>query len=234
VKSWSFVDFVLVWLGGILGGTIFVTLGQLMSAGPWVAMIGLAGQYVGFGALVLLIARRRDTTELGLQIEVGDLRYLALGVFLQLLVATLLAPLAETLMSDGGQPQQLVERIVGPDPSTALRITFFTASVVPGPFFEELIYRGILLRSLIPRGRIIAIVGTSVIFAAVHIPDLNFENLAASMAVVITPLLALALLLAWLTLRRRRLGPAIFLHSGWNLLAAIVLLIPSEVLESVG
>lgn len=234
VKSWSFVDFVLVWLGGILGASIFLALGELSDAGPWVPMVGLVGQYVGFGALFLLIARGRDTSELGLGIEVGDLRYLALGIFLQLVIATLLTPLAEALLPEGGQPQQLVDRIIGPDPSNALRITFFTALVVPGPFFEELIYRGILLRSFIRRGRVFAIVGTAVIFAAVHIPDLDFENLAASIAVVMPPLLVLAILLAWVTLRKERLGPAVFLHSGWNLLAAIIILIPSEVLESVG
>lgn len=232
VKSWSFVDFVLVWLGGILGASLFLALGELLDAGPWVPMVGLVGQYVGFGSVFLLIARGRDTNELGLSIEAGDLRYLALGIFLQLVIATLLTPLAETLLPEG-QPQQLVDRIVGPDPSNALRITFFTALVVPGPFFEELIYRGILLRSLISRGRVVAIAGTAVIFAAVHIPDLDFENLAASLAVVMPPLLVLAVLLAWLTLKRGRLGPAIFLHSGWNLLAAIIILIPSEVLESV-
>ncbi|NIW83081.1 MAG: CPBP family intramembrane metalloprotease, partial [Thermoplasmata archaeon] len=84
-----------------------------------------------------------------------------------------MTPLAETLLPDGGPPQQIIDRIVGPDPSTALRITFFTALVVPGPFFEELIYRGVLLRALVSRGRILAIVGTSVTFAAVHIPDLD-------------------------------------------------------------
>jgi hypothetical protein len=35
-------------------------------------------------------------------------------------------------------------------------------------------------------------------------------------------------------LRSNRLGPAIFIHSGFNLLAAIVLLLPPELLESVG
>lgn len=233
MKSWSIVDFVLVWLGGILAASIFLALGEFLDAGSWAPMIGVAGQYVGFTGVFLLIARGRDTDELGLRIESGDLRYLALGLFLQLVVATLLTPIAEALLPDGGQPQQLIDRIVGPDPSPALRITFFTAAVVPGPFFEELIYRGILLRSFLPRGRYVAIVGTAVIFAAVHIPDLDLENLAASIAVVMPPLLILAVLLAWLTLRTERLGPAIFLHSGWNLLAAIVLLIPSEVLESV-
>jgi len=212
---------------------MFLAMGELLDAGQWVPMVGVTGQYIGFGAVFLLLSRSKDVDELGLRIEAGDLRYLALGVFLQLVVAILMTPLAESLLPEGSQPQQLVDRIVGPDPSATLRIAFFTAAVVPGPFFEELIYRGILLKSLIPRGRLVAILGTALIFAAIHIPDLDFENLAASLAVVMPPLLFLAILLAWLTLRRGRLGPAIFLHSGWNLLAAIIILIPSEVLESV-
>ncbi len=196
-------------------------------------MVGVLGQYVGFGAIFLVVARGKDTSELGLRIETGDLRYLALGLFLQLFIAMLVTPLAENLLPEGARPQQLIDRLVGPDPSTALRIAFFTAAVVPGPFFEELIHRGILLRSLIPRGRIIAIAGTAVVFAAIHIPDLDFENLVASIAVVMPPILFLAVVLAWLTLRKGRLGPAIFLHAGWNLLAAIIVLIPTELLESV-
>jgi len=47
-------------------------------------------------------------------------------------------------------------------------------------------------------------------------------------------LFILGVILAWLTHRSGRLGPAILLHSGWNLLAAVVLLLPSEVLEQVG
>jgi membrane protease YdiL (CAAX protease family) len=39
--------------------------------------------------------------------------------------------------------------------------------------------------------------------------------------------------LAWVTVRTNRLGPAIFMHSGFNLLAAIVLLVPPELLEQV-
>jgi membrane protease YdiL (CAAX protease family) len=51
---------------------------------------------------------------------------------------------------------------------------------------------------------------------------------------VVPPVFGLGVLLAWLTTRYDRLGPAIFLHSGWNLVAALVLLLPSELLESVG
>jgi membrane protease YdiL (CAAX protease family) len=53
----------------------------------------------------------------------------------------------------------------------------------------------------------------------------------ASAAVFLPPLFLLGMLLAWVTLRTGRLGPAIFIHSGWNLLSAVVLLLPTEMLE---
>ena len=46
-------------------------------------------------------------------------------------------------------------------------------------------------------------------------------------------LFIVGIVLAWVTLRNGRLGPAIFIHSGFNLLAALVLLIPSELLEPI-
>jgi membrane protease YdiL (CAAX protease family) len=233
VKSWSVVDFALVLLGGYLGSGLVLAVGELSDVGAWLPMLGLAGQYAGFGAATLLLARNRNTSELGITIETGDLRYLALGVFLQLVIAILLQPVAEALLPDGSQPQQIIDRLIGPDASSALKIAFFTSAVAVTPFFEELMYRGILLRAIVSRGRLVAITATSIVFAAVHIPALDFENLAASIVVVMPPLLLLAAFLAWLTLRNDRLGPAIFLHSGWNFLAAIVLLIPNEVLESI-
>jgi membrane protease YdiL (CAAX protease family) len=73
-----------------------------------------------------------------------------------------------------------------------------------------------------------------VVFSAVHVLGLNVDRLLASAVVVLPPIFLLGLILAWLTVRTGRLGPAIFLHSGWNLLAAIVLLLPEELVEGLG
>ena len=48
---------------------------------------------------------------------------------------------------------------------------------------------------------------------------------------MLPPLFLLAILLGWLTERTGRLGPAFFVHSGFNLLAALILLIPPELLQ---
>jgi membrane protease YdiL (CAAX protease family) len=75
---------------------------------------------------------------------------------------------------------------------------------------------------------------SSAVFALVHLTGLDTDTMLRSAAVVLSPFFILGLVLAWLTQRHGRLGPAIFLHSGWNLLAAFVLLLPADLLEQVG
>ncbi len=108
------------------------------------------------------------------------------------------------------------------------------AYVVIGPVVEELVYRGVLLKALAQRGRRTAIIGSALVFAAIHLPGLETDQLLRSAAVFLPPFIVLGVFLAWLTLRKGRLGPAIFVHSGWNLLASLVLLLPSDALNQVG
>jgi len=54
---------------------------------------------------------------------------------------------------------------------------------------------------------------------------------SAASAVVLPQLFIVGVVLAWVTVRSGRLGPAIFIHSGFNLLAAVVLLLPPELLQ---
>jgi membrane protease YdiL (CAAX protease family) len=43
--------------------------------------------------------------------------------------------------------------------------------------------------------------------------------------------LVIGLVLSYLTAKQKRLGPAIFLHSGFNLLALVVLFLPTDLIE---
>lgn len=233
VRSWSVVDFVLVWLGGFLGAGVFLAVGEITAGTDWAIVLGLAGQYVGNIVVFWYLARRKTDGDVGFTLETRDFSYIGLGIFLQLMVALASRPLVERLFPDGGSPQQIAEAMSGPDASTLLKITFFTAAVVMAPITEELMFRGVLLKAVENRGRAFVIVMTAAVFTVVHVIGLDLERPLASAAVVLPPVFILGLLLAWVTLRSGRLGPAIFLHSGWNLLAAIVLLIPTELLESV-
>jgi membrane protease YdiL (CAAX protease family) len=73
---------------------------------------------------------------------------------------------------------------------------------------------------------------SAIVFSLFHVLGLAADNLLAAAAVVLPQLFIVGAVLAWVTLRSGRLGPAIFLHSGWNLLAALILLLPPELLNA--
>lgn len=75
---------------------------------------------------------------------------------------------------------------------------------------------------------------TALVFTLFHLLGLDPSRMLSAAAVVLPQLFIIGLVLAWVTLRTKRLGPAIFIHSGFNLLAAVVLLLPPELLESIG
>lgn len=233
VKSWSIVDFVLIWLGGFVGAGIFLVAGQALS-NEWSIVVGLAGQYVGNIAVFVYLSSRKEDSDIGFNIQGSDFSFIALGIFLQLMAAIAFRPVFEFFFPEGGTPQRAADALADVDASTLLKVTLFGSAVVLGPAIEELMFRGVLLRAIANRGRTFMIVTTAAVWTAVHIDGLDMERPLASAVVVLPPIFLFGLILAWLTLRSERLGPAILLHSGWNLLAALVLLIPNELLESVG
>lgn len=233
VRSWTVVDFALIWLGGLLGTTLFAALAVNTGDQDLLLLLGLAGQYIGNLGVLWVVARRKQNPDLGFNVETRDLGYIFLGLILQVAMATILIPLSNLLFPDGRPPQDVAEVIAGAD-SLPLQLGLLLAAVVLAPITEELMFRGVLLQSLEPRGKRFAMVVSSFVFAAVHAVGLDDEMFWQSALVVLPPIFILGLLLAWLTQRSGRLGPAIFLHSGWNLLAAFVLLLPEDILEQVG
>lgn len=227
-KSWSITDFVLVWLGGFVGTAVFFAIGSLADNDDWLIVLGLAGQYIGNLGVLWLLARFKDDPSLGFHVKLRDTFYIGLGLILQLVVALLLLPLARWLFPDGQLPQEVADIIGSADSSTLLKASLVIAAVVLAPVTEEVLFRGVLLKALRNHSNRFIIVVTAVVFSAVHVLGLDLERFWASAAVVLPPIFLLGLGLAWITLRTGRLGPAIFLHSGWNLLAALVLLYPTD------
>jgi membrane protease YdiL (CAAX protease family) len=84
---------------------------------------------------------------------------------------------------------------------------------VGAPVFEELFYRGLLMRSLERRfGVNWAVAGSALLFGASHFQALQFPALVL-----------LGVFLAVLVQRTGRLGPAIFTHVAFNTVTVIVL-----------
>lgn len=229
-RSWTILDFILIWLAS----AVFAVAGAQLAAGRPVGvatLATLAAQYVAMLAALWLIQNYRSEP-VTLAIEPGDMRYAALGMGLQIVVAILLTPLARILLDDPeGPPQQIGEIIASGDHDPAVRIGLFLSAAFLAPLTEELLYRGVLFKAFRRRGRWVAIVGSAVVFGTVHLPGLDRDSLWATAAVVIPPLVILGLVLAWTTERKGRIGPAFFLHSGWNLLAALILLIPQDLVD---
>lgn len=79
-------------------------------------------------------------------------------------------------------------------------------TVVVGPITEELAFRGVIAQALDGRfGRRAAIVGSATLFAFYHLTPWQF-----------VPMFVFGCALAWLSLTRSTLWPAIVLHSAYN------------------
>jgi membrane protease YdiL (CAAX protease family) len=231
-KTWSYLDFILVFLGGIIGLSIAAGIGFFIGDDETLLVVLLVGQSVGSLLVIWLLGRTKDDPDLGFSIAGTDVLFVGAGVLLQVLLSYLLKPLADRLIPEGEQAQELAE-LFAELQSPSVRWAVFFVAVLLAPVTEELMFRGVLLKAIKSKKTWVVMTITAVVFAAFHIPDLVGTGFAARAAVVLPNLLVVGLVLAWVTLRTKRLGPAIFLHSGYNLLAAVLLLLPREVLESI-
>lgn len=232
-RSWSVLDFILIWLGGLLGTAAFFVVALAVGNPDWTFVFSMAGQFIGNLGVFWILSRTKDATEIGLTVQRGDFFYVALGLVLQVAIGLLFFPIGELLFPDGPPRQEVAEIIAAAD-TMFLQVSLVAAAVVLGPVTEELMYRGVLLRALESKGKVFAVVVSSLVFAAVHLTGLDPDRFWLSAAVFLPPLFVLGVILAVITQRTGRLGPAIFLHSGWNILTAFVLLLPTELLEQVG
>ena len=212
------------------GAAVLLPIGVLLGGGELSLVLALAGQYIGHLVVLWLLARRRE--DLGFNIVGSDTLYLGLGLLLQLALAVLFLPLTTLLFPEGDSAQQVGTALSGLE-TTPARVAAVLTAVVVAPVTEELTFRGVLLKAFHQRGRRTIMVLTSLVFAAFHMLGLDPERLLQAAAVVLPQLFLVGLVLAWITLRTGRLGPAIFIHSGFNLLAALVLLLPPELLEPI-
>jgi membrane protease YdiL (CAAX protease family) len=89
--------------------------------------------------------------------------------------------------------------------------------VLLAPLVEELLFRGLLLRSLLRRfSPVASVLVSSAVFAAVHLLDPSTASLMA-------PLLLLAVLSGIRAVRSGDLSQSIMLHVGFNLVSAVFL-----------
>jgi uncharacterized protein len=224
-RSWGLGAFVAVWVGGFVGGAI----GYAVAAGatgtgsgedlplPWLLGVALVAQNVAVLVGALVVSRWLGTGsprgDFGVDVRRRDWWWVAVGGAVQGVLIAVIAGLTELLDVDDDDPQELVQRLQD-ERSAGIVVLAVLAVAVLAPIAEEVLYRGLLLRSLTRwMGDGAAVVVSSLVFAAVHLTGVDW---GVSAVLVVGALFALALLLGTLATRDGSLSRPILVHVGFN------------------
>jgi len=206
-------------VGAVLASVIGVAVwGKDATTNPWALSLIIVVQSAVTLVALLVVSyvrgQRSLARDFGFYGFLVDLIWFPAGFGLQVVGSIVLLPITR-LAGEREAPQQLVQ--VLQHTSVWQRVPLVVCVVFIAPVIEELMFRGILLRSLQRWVRVpIAILITAVIFALFHLGDAN--------AVLVLPvLLAVGILAGWLATRTGRLGPSIALHAGFNFTAVLLL-----------
>ena len=117
---------------------------------------------------------------------------------------------------DPGGSNPLLEMVLSSKNGIALTVLCLT-TVLMAPFFEEFMFRGVLLPALVKeQGKVLAVILSALIFALAHLSVGETP-----------PLFVLGVGLALLRLSSGRLLPCVIMHSLWNGITFVNLLILS-------
>jgi uncharacterized protein len=184
----------------------------------WMALaqVGLWAGFLGVPWVVARLKGRGLVADFGLRFKPLDLPVGAFwGAITQLvLIGLLYAPLfwlTDISLDEMSEPaRDLTER--ASDPFGVAMLILIVG--IGAPIFEEIFYRGLLLRSLERRfGSVWAVVGSGLVFGLAHFQPLQAPALTLFGVVV-----------GILTVRYGRLGPAIAAHVVFNMVAVVNLL----------
>jgi membrane protease YdiL (CAAX protease family) len=222
---WTVGDFAIAVFVGIAGAFLAASVAFFDSSLGTVLIATLAGQYGGHLLGLLIVVRRRNATfsDLGLEVLPIDGIYLFFGIALQFAVVILFSPLALLLESEGSG--QALADVVPEVTGTVTRTLTVLAMAFVVPIVEELLFRGLLFRIIDRwRGPAAAVFLSAFVFSIFHLLGLGMEDPLTGALLLVPQLLLVGVVLARQVQRRGRLGPSIFTHAGFNLVAVLVLL----------
>jgi membrane protease YdiL (CAAX protease family) len=230
--EWKPSDFIWAVGGGFIGA--FIGAAIAFDAAPLTLLIvSLALQNAGHLIAMWIVTRRRGgtLTRMGLVVEPSDGIFLLLGAGLQIGLSLLIVPLAERLNFEGSA-QEITDSI-SPDASAAAQIVLVLMVGLIAPITEELMFRGVLYQLLEQRrGFRTAVFGSALLFSSFHIIGLSTQNFLLAALITLPQLFIVGAVLANTSRRRGRLGPAIFIHAGFNLVAILAVLFTPELVGS--
>jgi uncharacterized protein len=222
-------DFALVVLTGFVGVfVVAVLLGATTDTGVLLISV-LFGQYAGHLLGLWVVVKRRNSSfgGLGLHVEPSDGVYIIAGALLQVAVAAASVPIVRLLDAEGSTQSLAVQipNIQG----AVLQAGLILSVALIAPVAEELMFRGLLPRILGHwMGTRASFAVAALVFALFHLLGVTGENFLQSAVLLVPQLFVVGLILGWQVQKRGRLGVAIFLHSGFNLVATLALLFTPE------
>lgn len=226
--NWTGSDFVLTILGGFAGA--FLGAALAFAAEPLdLLIVSLLFQNLGHLGALWYVSHRRGTSfpAIGLDVQPSDGIFIFLGIGLQIGLSLLVVPIADRLGFEGST-QEITESIPQ-DASSVAQIALILIVALLAPITEELMFRGVLYQLLEQRqGFRSAVFGSALVFSSFHIIGLSTENFATAALITLPQLFIVGAVLANTSRRRGRLGPAIFIHAGFNLVAILALLYTPE------
>ncbi len=222
-------DFFLIIMAGLLGaflGSITIVLTDSTGA---VLVAGLLGQQIGHLAGLAMVMRYREASleDLGFEIVPSDGVYVFAGVGLQLGLILLFSPLS-AMLAEEENPQALSELVPTVD-GVALQAAIVFGIALLAPALEEIMFRSVLSQAVGRRlGAAMTLVVTSLVFSIFHLASVDLSSDIRVILLLLAQLFIAGMVLGTLAQRRGRLGPAVFTHAGFNLIAVIVLLAAPE------
>ena len=227
--QFTVADFFLIIVTGLLGALLgSITLVLTDSTGV-VLVAGLLGQQIGhlIGLTMVLRYREASLDDIGFDIVPSDGVYVFAGIGLQLALILLFAPLT-SMFADEENPQALSELVPEVD-GMVLQVATVLGIALLAPALEEIMFRSVLSQAVGRRlGALATLAVTSLVFAIFHLASVDLSSDFRVILLLLGQLFIAGMVLGRLAQRRGRLGPAIFTHAGFNLIAVIVLLAAPE------
>jgi uncharacterized protein len=214
-------------VAGKLGA--LAAISRLSEPPTWYIVSTLCGLWGGFFGAAWLATRVRGTKsfadDLGLRFRWLDLVGIPIGVGGQILVALIYVPIAQHVHDFNQRFNAPSQRLTGGSHGAGY-LVIGICTVVGAPFFEELFFRGVLLRALarlfgnVGRwvGPALAIVVTGVLFGLAHAESLQLLGLAV-----------FGVILSFIAYRTGRLGMNMVAHATFNLMAVAAVVAPLSV-----
>jgi membrane protease YdiL (CAAX protease family) len=202
-------------------------LSKLAEPPTWFVMSTLLGLWGGFLGAGVLASRLRGTsrltTDLGLRFRWIDVLGIPIGIAGQYLVALMYVPIKPHVHDFSQRFSAPAQRLTGGSHGPGYAVIVI-ATVVGAPFFEELFFRGVLLRAfarLFGRfgrwvGPCLAVLVSGVLFGLAHAESLQLLGLAT-----------FGVILGAVSYRTGRLGMNMVAHASFNALALAAVVVPA-------